>query len=139
MDQRDERHQIDATSAIPVTDGFTGPQSSINTNNTEIPVGSAALVVVKGPQLGDVFVLRPGENLIGRGDDTQLMLDDVTVSRNHATINKINSDWIIKDLESLNGTYVNRTRISELKLNGGEELQIGKYRFAFLLPTTEEK
>lgn len=135
MHQSNERDQHDATSALPIVDGFTGPQSAIAADQAEIPLGSAALLVVKGPQVGEVFVLQPSSNSIGRSEDNELMLDDVTVSRNHATIEKIDQAWILKDLSSLNGTYVNRSRIDEIKLTGGEELQIGKYRFAFLLPT----
>lgn len=137
MDQSNERDQHDATSAIPIVEGFTGPQLPVAADQTEIPAGSAALIVVKGPQVGDVFVLHPTTNSIGRNEDNELMLDDVTVSRNHATIEKVDQAWVLRDLNSLNGTYVNRSRIDEIKLTGGEELQIGKYRFAFLLPNIE--
>lgn len=137
MDQSNERDRHDATSAIPIMEGFTGPQTPIVADQTEIPAGSAALIVVKGPQVGDIFVLNPTSNTIGRNDDNELMLDDVTVSRNHATIEKVENSWILRDLNSLNGTYVNRNRIDQTELTGGEELQIGKYRFAFLLPNIE--
>lgn len=137
MDQSNERDRHDATSAIPIMEGFTGPQTPIAADQTEIPAGSAALIVVKGPQVGDIFVLNPTSNTIGRNDDNELMLDDVTVSRNHATIEKVENSWILRDLNSLNGTYVNRNRIDQTELTGGEELQIGKYRFAFLLPNIE--
>lgn len=139
MDHDKERELFEATSAIPVIEGITGPQSAVLPSQISIPAGSAALLVVKGPQVGDAFVLHPAANTIGRNEDNELMLDDVTVSRNHATVEFIDSKWIIKDLNSLNGTYVNRNRITEIELNGGEELQIGKYRFAFLLPDPETK
>ena len=126
---------IDATSSIPIVESFSGPQSVFDINSADIPTGSAVLVVVKGPQIGDAFVLNPTGNEIGRGEGSDLLLDDVTVSRNHASLWHGDNGWMIKDLNSLNGTYVNRNRISEIMLSGGEELQIGKYRFAFLLPT----
>lgn len=128
---------VDATSAIPIIEGFTGPQEQVEFRISDIPAGSAALVVVKGPQIGDSFALKPEGTLIGRGQETDLMLDDVTVSRRHAIIDKSDGDWQISDLDSLNGTYVNRNRVNACTLHGGEELQIGKYRFAFLLPTAE--
>ena len=124
----------DATSSIPVIDGYTGPQHEIDFSLVNIPAGSAALVVVKGPQLGDFFVLKAGENTLGRNDDVDMLLDDVTVSRKHAVIKKVDNQWQLTDLGSLNGTYVDRNRVDEIFLLGGEELQIGKYRFAFLLP-----
>lgn len=132
-----ELEPIDSTTSIPIVDSMTGPQAHIDISNLEIPMGSAALVVVKGPQVGDAFVLSDEENSIGRNDSSQLMLDDVTVSRNHAVIERSESGWSIRDLGSLNGTFVNKNRVNEAILTGGEELQIGKYRFAFLLPTED--
>lgn len=131
-----ENQNHEHTSAIPIVEGFSGPQTTVNFNLTDIPAGSAALIVVKGPQVGDAFVLSSDSNTIGRGEEADLILDDVTVSHKHAIINKQNDGWLIKDLDSLNGTYVNRNRVTEIALTGGEELQIGKYRFAFLLPTS---
>jgi pSer/pThr/pTyr-binding forkhead associated (FHA) protein len=125
----------DHTSAIPIAEGFSGPQTVVNFNLNDIPVGSAALIVVKGPQVGDAFVLSEQGSILGRGEEADLILDDVTVSRKHAKIEKNSNVWTIVDLDSLNGTYVNRNRVNTQVLTGGEELQIGKYRFAFLLPT----
>ncbi len=135
----DESFSGDVTSSIPVIDGYTGPQDEIDFKLADIPEGSAALIVVKGPQIGDFFVLKPGENTLGRNDDVDMLLDDVTVSRKHAVIKKVSGQWLLTDLGSLNGTYVNRSRVDEVVLLGGEELQVGKYRFAFLLPTKGEE
>lgn len=132
-----ENENTEHTSSIPIVEGFSGPQTTVNFNLTDIPPGSAALIVVKGPQVGDAFVLSSESNTIGRGDEADLILDDVTVSRKHAVIIRSSDNWKIKDLDSLNGTYVNRNHITEVVLTGGEELQIGKYRFAFLLPTKD--
>ena len=131
---REDSFLGDATSSIPVIEGYTGPQHEIDFSLADIPAGSAALVVVKGPQLGDFFVLKAGKNTLGRNDDVDMLLDDVTVSRKHAVIKKVDNQWQLTDLGSLNGTYVDRNRVYEIFLLGGEELQIGKYRFAFLLP-----
>ena len=71
---------------------------------------------------------------MGRADDANIVLDDVTVSRKHAVITKDSSSWVIKDAGSLNGVYVNFIRIEDSKLSAGDDIQIGKYRFTFLLP-----
>jgi pSer/pThr/pTyr-binding forkhead associated (FHA) protein len=128
---------IDATTSLPIVEGFTGPIDSLDFSIDAIPAGSAALVVVKGPQIGDSFVLKSGPNILGRGSETDLLLDDVTVSRKHAVIDKTDDGWLLTDLGSLNGTYVDRSIVESVLLRGGEELQIGKYRFAFLLPTED--
>jgi pSer/pThr/pTyr-binding forkhead associated (FHA) protein len=132
-----EKHEdlpADSTTSIPIVEGFTGPIGNLDFSLMDIPAGSAALVVVKGPQIGDYFVLKTSINILGRGEEADLMLDDVTVSRKHATIEKTNSGWVLMDMGSLNGTYVNREIADNIVLRGGDELQIGKYRFAFLLP-----
>jgi pSer/pThr/pTyr-binding forkhead associated (FHA) protein len=72
--------------------------------------------------------------LIGRSPDCHVFLDDVTVSRRHAEIVHENDDYVIRDLGSLNGTFVNRRRIESTVLAADDEVQIGKYRMTFLLP-----
>jgi pSer/pThr/pTyr-binding forkhead associated (FHA) protein len=134
VNEKPEEFPVDSTTSIPIVEGFTGPIGNLDFSLSDIPAGSAALVVVKGPQIGDYFVLKSSINILGRGDEADLMLDDVTVSRKHATIEKTESGWILIDMGSLNGTYVNRKIAENVVLQGGDELQIGKYRFAFLLP-----
>jgi pSer/pThr/pTyr-binding forkhead associated (FHA) protein len=68
---------------------------------------------------------------IGRHPDSAICLDDVTVSRRHAQVSLDNGRYVVRDLGSLNGTYVNQMRIDELALEQGDELQIGKYRMVF--------
>ncbi len=80
------------------------------------------------------FILTGPKITLGRSDDSNIVLDDVTVSRSHALIVKDNSSWTIKDSGSLNGIYVNFIRIEDAKLSAGDDVQIGKYRFTFLLP-----
>ena len=70
---------------------------------------------------------------IGRSPDSDVFLDDVTVSRRHAEFRRGASGWSIRDVDSLNGTYVNRMRVDDHQLRGGDELQIGKFRFVFLV------
>ncbi len=76
-----------------------------------------------------------GERLtIGRRPDSDIFLDDVTVSRDHAVLVRRGDDFFLDDCGSLNGTYVNRKRIESHRLADGDELQIGKYKLAFLQP-----
>ena len=71
---------------------------------------------------------------IGRHPDSDVFLDDVTVSRNHAVVTRENDAYVIADQGSLNGTYVNRRRIERQTLLDGDELQIGKYKLTFITP-----
>ena len=74
-----------------------------------------------------------GERLtVGRRPDSDIFLDDVTVSRDHAILVRRGADYHLDDCGSLNGTYVNRQRIESHRLSDGDELQIGKYKLAFL-------
>jgi pSer/pThr/pTyr-binding forkhead associated (FHA) protein len=72
-------------------------------------------------------------SLIGRSPECHIFLDDVTVSRKHAELTHADDRWLIRDLGSLNGTFVNRKRIESAELEDDDELQIGKYRLTFLL------
>ncbi len=99
-----------------------------------LALGEAVLVVLRGPQEGARFSLHPasGSVVVGRGEDCQLFLDDVTVSRRHAELAPVDGHWELVDAGSLNGSYVNRRRIDRVLLTGGDEVQIGKYRFVYL-------
>ena len=72
------------------------------------------------------------EYTIGRSPESSIFLDDVTVSRKHATVVRRDDAWVIEDATSLNGTYVNRNRVDVALLANEDEVQIGKYRFVFL-------
>jgi pSer/pThr/pTyr-binding forkhead associated (FHA) protein len=91
------------------------------------------LIVRRGPSEGTSFVLEGELTTIGRSDESDLLLDDVTVSRRHAEVTRTDEGWRLRDVGSLNGTYVNRERIDSVLLAGGDEVQIGKYRFVFLV------
>lgn len=90
------------------------------------------LVIRTGGRAGDSFTLDGERFTIGRDTNSDVFLDDVTVSRNHAVIVRRADSLHIDDLGSLNGTYVNRRRIDSHKLADGDELQIGKYKLSFL-------
>lgn len=94
--------------------------------------GTALLIVLRGPNSGARFLLDDPEVTSGRHPDSDIFLDDVTVSRRHAEFAREGTGFVVKDVGSLNGTYLNRERIDVTALAGGDEVQIGKYRLVFL-------
>jgi pSer/pThr/pTyr-binding forkhead associated (FHA) protein len=96
-----------------------------------LPRGSALLIVRRGPNAGARFLLDAERTTAGRRPDSDIFLDDVTVSRRHAEFVRSGQGFLVRDVGSLNGTYVQRDRIDEVALNDGDEVQIGKYRMVF--------
>jgi hypothetical protein len=100
--------------------------------------GTALLSVRRGPNAGSRFLLDSDLTLVGRHPESDIFLDDVTVSRRHAEFYRQGGRFTVRDVGSLNGTYVNRERIEEANLNDGDEVQIGKFRLTFLMsPRTQ--
>ncbi|SDM70555.1 glycogen accumulation regulator GarA [Allokutzneria albata] len=97
-----------------------------------LPSGSALLVVKRGPNAGSRFLLDRDTTSAGRHPDSDIFLDDVTVSRRHAEFRREGSDFVVVDVGSLNGTYVNRAPVDTAVLANGDEVQIGKFRLVFL-------
>jgi pSer/pThr/pTyr-binding forkhead associated (FHA) protein len=95
--------------------------------------GESVLVVQRGMGEGTTYLLVGDLVTAGREPDSDLFLDDVTVSRRHAELRRMSQGWLLRDVGSLNGTYVNRQRIEEAALVPGDEVQIGKYRFVYLV------
>ncbi|NHA70000.1 FHA domain-containing protein [Phycicoccus flavus] len=93
--------------------------------------GTALLVVLRGPNTGARFLLDDDEVSSGRHPDSDIFLDDVTVSRKHAVFRRSGSTFVVQDVGSLNGTYVNRDLVDEATLGTGDEVQIGKFRLVF--------
>jgi pSer/pThr/pTyr-binding forkhead associated (FHA) protein len=94
------------------------------------------LCVVKGPQVGECFYLEGDHITIGRDPKAQLFLNDLTVSREHATIDRRGTEVILHDAASLNGTYLNGIIVDEAKLKNGDLLQIGTFQLAFRASAT---
>jgi sulfur carrier protein ThiS len=94
--------------------------------------GPALVVRSGGGMAGQSFQPGEGRTLVGRSPDCDVFLDDVTVSRRHAELLRDADTFTIRDLGSLNGTYVNRKRIESVILEDDDEVQIGKYRLTFL-------
>ncbi|MFM8774601.1 MAG: FHA domain-containing protein [Actinomycetota bacterium] len=112
----------------------TGSLPAVGTGRISgVAEGEAVLVVRRGSGEGTTYLLAGDIVTAGRAPEADLFLDDVTVSRHHAELHRTPEGWRIKDTESLNGTYVNRRRVEDHLLAPGDEGQIGKYRFAYLV------
>jgi pSer/pThr/pTyr-binding forkhead associated (FHA) protein len=108
--------------------GLSGPdQAAVDA----LPEASALLVVQRGPNAGARFLLDAERTTAGRRPESDIFLDDVTVSRKHAEFIRRDGQFLVRDVGSLNGTYVDRDRIDEVVLRDGDEVQIGKYRLVF--------
>jgi pSer/pThr/pTyr-binding forkhead associated (FHA) protein len=96
-----------------------------------LPAGFALLVVQRGPNAGSRFLLDKDVTTAGRHPDSDIFLDDVTVSRRHAEFTRTDAGFVVSDVGSLNGTYLNRERIERAPLANGDEVQVGKFRLMF--------
>jgi pSer/pThr/pTyr-binding forkhead associated (FHA) protein len=92
----------------------------------------AVLVVKKGPDAGERFVLLKDETTLGRDPQSDIFLNDITVSRKHARVERKGTTVRLADVGSLNGTYVNGERVDDTDLRNGDEIQIGKFKMVFL-------
>jgi hypothetical protein len=93
--------------------------------------GPALVIRAGGGRVGESFPIDGERMSIGRRPDSEVFLDDITVSRDHALLIRRNDNWYLDDCGSLNGTYVNRSRIESHRLEEGDEVQIGKYKLTF--------
>ena len=98
----------------------------------ELRENTAMLVVRRGPNAGSRFLLDKETVTAGRHPESDIFLDDITVSRRHAEIRRGANGFTVHDVGSLNGTYLNRERIERAALNNGDEVQIGKFKLVFL-------
>lgn len=123
----------------------TDPQSTMSYAPSDVsaeirplkgPLPQAASLVIRrgGGRAGETFELTAERTTIGRHPDSDVFLDDVTVSRNHAVVTRDDDGYAISDEGSLNGTYVNRRRVERHVLADGDELQVGKYKLTFITP-----
>ena len=92
----------------------------------------AMVLIVRGSHKGSRFLITAEGASIGRSATSEIFLDDVTVSRTHATVVKNGKDFVLKDSGSLNGTYIDNVSISEHTLVSGDEFQIGKFHLLFI-------
>jgi FHA domain-containing protein len=119
------------TTATYVIDEATGELMPVDVE--EVTSGGGALVIRSGGgRVGQSFPLRGDRMSIGRTPEADVFLDDVTVSRDHASLVHRQGAWYLDDSGSLNGTYVNRRRIDSHRLEDGDEVQVGKYKLTYL-------
>ncbi|HEY4334127.1 MAG TPA: FHA domain-containing protein [Ilumatobacteraceae bacterium] len=121
-------HTITLAKVDPLLDA--GPIDDVQVDLDTLPDGGV-LVVRSGPQAGATFSLNRPLTRLGRHPDSEIMLDDITVSRRHADVERTGTGYVARDAGSLNGTYVNQERIDESPLRQGDELQVGKFRLVF--------
>jgi pSer/pThr/pTyr-binding forkhead associated (FHA) protein len=98
-----------------------------------LPKSSGILIILSGAGLGSRYLLDSNNVKIGRDLNNEISFDDITVSRSHALIEKSGDAYSIKDLGSLNGTYVNAVAVKNSALNAGDEIQIGKYHLTLFV------
>jgi pSer/pThr/pTyr-binding forkhead associated (FHA) protein len=104
----------------------------------DLPEGAGILWVKRGPNAGSKYALDKETVLAGRHPDSDIFLDDITVSRRHAEFTRRGDGYVVRDVGSLNGTYLNRDRIDEeAPLGNGDEVQIGKFKLVFLSSSTD--
>ena len=99
---------------------------------SNLPKGEGILLIIKGAGIGARYLLDAAQTKLGRDMSNEIILDDITVSRSHALITKSNG-YRIKDLGSLNGSYVNAVAVKESVINAGDEVQIGKYHLTLFI------
>jgi hypothetical protein len=126
-----EEKPVQGTTATYMIDEATGELRPVDVES--VASGGGALVIRSGGgRVGQSFPLRGERMLIGRTPEADVFLDDVTVSRDHASLVHRQGAWHLDDSGSLNGTYVNRERIDTHKLTDGDEVQVGKYKLTYL-------
>ena len=124
-------------SVQPVEDMNDGVDDATAVGLLELPRGAGMLVVKRGPSSGVRYVLESEVTRAGRHPESDIFLDDITVSRRHAEFVTHDEVTTVRDVGSLNGTYVNRERIEEAELASGDEVQIGKFKLLFLVAAGE--
>ncbi len=117
---------------MSVTVPIDSPAEEIEIELDELPPGIGMLVVTRGPNSGSRFALDEPLVTAGRHPDSVIFLDDITVSRRHAEVRQVAGGYVVADVGSLNGTYLNRPRVEEAELHDGDELQIGTFKLLFL-------
>ena len=118
--------------AEPVTEDSADTAEATLSGLEPVASGTALLVVKRGPNAGSRFILDKAVVTAGRHPESDIFLDDVTVSRRHAEFTLGTDGYEVADTGSLNGTYVNREAVESSALANGDEVQIGKFRLVFL-------
>jgi pSer/pThr/pTyr-binding forkhead associated (FHA) protein len=122
--------------AIPSDSRVSDLRKQLSSQDLEVvnglPKDSAILIILKGAGVGSRYLINAASTKIGRELNNDISLDDITVSRSHAVISK-DKNLSIKDLGSLNGTYINAIAVREQILSDGDEIQIGKFHLTLFM------
>jgi pSer/pThr/pTyr-binding forkhead associated (FHA) protein len=127
----EHRKGEDATVSFQPDTALEGADD-VSVDLNALPEGVGALIVRRGRNAGSRYVLDGDVTTAGRHPESDIFLDDVTVSRRHLEIRRTGSEYVVSDVGSLNGTYVNRERVDEGALRDGDELQIGSFKLVFV-------
>ncbi len=128
----DVRGQDRTITLAPVEPEVGPPSDEVSVALDDLPENTGMLVVKRGPGAGSKFVLDRPVVSAGRHPESDIFLDDVTVSRRHAELVRRPNGYVLRDAGSLNGTYLNRERIEEAVIANGDEVQIGRFKLVFL-------
>jgi pSer/pThr/pTyr-binding forkhead associated (FHA) protein len=109
----------------------SGVSDEVSIDLDDLPP-SGMLVVRAGPNAGSTFAIDKDVITAGRHPDSDIFLDDITVSRRHAEVRREGTGLLVRDVGSLNGTYLNRERIEQGELSDGDTVQVGKFKLAFI-------
>jgi pSer/pThr/pTyr-binding forkhead associated (FHA) protein len=126
----EEAQDIDRTTAA-IDVGALDPTTQLE-GVPRLEPGTGMLVVVRGPNAGARFLLDRDATTVGRHPDCEIFLHDVTVSRRHSEVRREGPRFTLRDLGSLNGTYINGDRVEETVLSSGDEVQIGRFKLLYL-------
>jgi pSer/pThr/pTyr-binding forkhead associated (FHA) protein len=128
LDERAEEHTI----TLPVVEDPATADDDVAVALDDLEPGTGMLLVKRGPGAGSRFLLDTDLVTAGRHPNSDIFLDDITVSRRHVEVTRAGGRFRVRDVGSLNGTYLNRERIEEADLGDGDELQIGRFKLLFL-------
>ncbi len=134
FDQEETPHG-DSTVGLPAVESESEEEVEISLPTQPLEAGNALLMIKKGPDAGMSFTINRDIIVVGRHPESDIFLDDITVSRRHAEIRRDGPAFKLLDTGSLNGTYLNRERIEAAMLENGDEIQIGKFRLLFFAGT----
>jgi len=124
--------QGDPTLSLTPVEGEDDVQDEFPFPHDELERGQGLLLVKRGPNAGSTFLLANDTTTVGRDTQSDVFLDDVTVSRAHAVLERQDDgSFFVRDLGSLNGTYVNGEQVETTKLAGGDQVQIGMFKLTF--------
>jgi pSer/pThr/pTyr-binding forkhead associated (FHA) protein len=123
------------TFGVPAKAAESDERTSLNAADAAavdaLPSGSALLVVQRGPGAGSRYLLDTDLSTVGRHPESDIFLDDITVSRRHVEFRREDDNFRVHDVGSLNGTYLNGDRVDDAELQNGDEVRIGKFRLIF--------